>query len=147
MLGLVADNDVAVYHPVNSSGVNQAGSLTDPTIDAAILALDHSFFVQNWTKGAAARQPHRQRRDHAGVPRRGRHVLGHAAGHPDRVQQELHVRHAAEIPEPAVLPQPDAVGVAADLVRGDQPDRDAVIGARDSAAARNDRRIARGAAR
>jgi hypothetical protein len=51
VLGLIANNNVALYHPVNSSGVNQAGSLTDPTIDAAILALSHSFFVQNWTKG------------------------------------------------------------------------------------------------
>jgi hypothetical protein len=53
VLGLIANNNVAVYHPVNSSGVNQTGSLTNPTIDAAILALDHSFFVQNWSKGAA----------------------------------------------------------------------------------------------
>ena len=53
VLGLIANNNVALYHPVNSSGVNQAGSLTDPTVDAAILALNHSFFVQNWTKGAA----------------------------------------------------------------------------------------------
>ena len=49
VLGLVADNDVAVFHPVNSSGVNQAGSLTNPTIDAAILSLNHSFYVQNWS--------------------------------------------------------------------------------------------------
>jgi hypothetical protein len=53
VLGLIANNNVAVYHPVNSSGVNQSGSLTDPVIDAAILALSHSFFVQNWSKGAA----------------------------------------------------------------------------------------------
>ena len=52
MLGLVADNDVAVYHPVNGSGATQAGSLTDPTIDAAILSLNHSFYVQNWATGA-----------------------------------------------------------------------------------------------
>jgi hypothetical protein len=53
VLGLVADNDVAVYHPVNTStGTNSAGSLTDPVIDAAILALGHSFYVQNWTIGA-----------------------------------------------------------------------------------------------
>ena len=52
VLGLIANNNVAIYHPVNGSGVNQAGSLTDPTVDAAILALNHSFFVQNWTKGA-----------------------------------------------------------------------------------------------
>ena len=30
VLGLIANNNVAVYHPVNSSGVNQAGSLTEP---------------------------------------------------------------------------------------------------------------------
>jgi hypothetical protein len=53
VLGLIANNNVAVYHPVNGSGVNQAGALTNPTIDAAILALAHSFFVQNWSKGAA----------------------------------------------------------------------------------------------
>jgi len=52
VLGLIANNDVDIYHPVNSSGVNQSGSLTDPTVDAAILALDHSFYVQNWNKGA-----------------------------------------------------------------------------------------------
>ena len=28
------------------------GSLTNPTVDAAILALDHSFYVQNWNMGA-----------------------------------------------------------------------------------------------
>ena len=30
VLGLVANNDVIINHPVNSSGVNQAGSLTEP---------------------------------------------------------------------------------------------------------------------
>jgi hypothetical protein len=52
VLGLIANNDVDIYHPVTSGGVNNPGSLTDPTVDAAILALDHSFFVQNWNKGA-----------------------------------------------------------------------------------------------
>ena len=52
VLGLVANNDVVINHPVNSSGVNQSGSITDPTVDAAILALSHSFYVQNWNKGA-----------------------------------------------------------------------------------------------
>ena len=52
VLGLIANNDVIIYHPVNGSGVNQAGSLSNPTVDAAILALDHSFYVQNWSKGA-----------------------------------------------------------------------------------------------
>jgi Tfp pilus assembly protein PilX len=51
VLGLVANNNVSINHPVNSSGVNQSGSITDPTVDAAIMAIDHSFFVQNWTRG------------------------------------------------------------------------------------------------
>ena len=54
VLGLVANNDVIINHPVNSSGVNQAGSLTNPRVDAAILALDPSFYVQN--TGIAARR-------------------------------------------------------------------------------------------
>lgn len=52
VLGLVADNDVAVYHPLTGGGANAAGSLTDPIIDAAILSLNHSFYVQNWSQGA-----------------------------------------------------------------------------------------------
>jgi hypothetical protein len=52
VLGLIADNDIAVNHPVTSGGNNAAGSLTDPRIDAAILSLNHSFYVQNWSKGA-----------------------------------------------------------------------------------------------
>jgi Tfp pilus assembly protein PilX len=52
VLGLIANNNVAIYHPVSGSGNNQSGSLSNPTIDAAILALDHSFFVQNWDQGA-----------------------------------------------------------------------------------------------
>jgi hypothetical protein len=40
-----------VYHPVSGSA-NGAGSITDPRIDAAILALNHSFYVQNWSTGS-----------------------------------------------------------------------------------------------
>ncbi len=53
VLGLVANNDVAIYHPTSGSpATNQAGSITDPVVDAAIMALAHSFYVQNWSKGA-----------------------------------------------------------------------------------------------
>jgi Tfp pilus assembly protein PilX len=45
VLGLVADNDVAVQH---SSGSNVTD---DITIDAAIMSLNHSFYVQNWASG------------------------------------------------------------------------------------------------
>jgi hypothetical protein len=50
MLGLVADNFVRVSHPV-SGGVNVEAP-ADFEIDAAILALSHSFTVDNYTQGA-----------------------------------------------------------------------------------------------
>ncbi len=45
VLGLVAYNDVAVVH---SSGADVKDDLT---IDAAIMSLRHSFYVQNWASG------------------------------------------------------------------------------------------------
>jgi Tfp pilus assembly protein PilX len=45
VLGLVADNDVAVVH------ARGADVTDDITIDAAILSLNHSFYVQNWDSG------------------------------------------------------------------------------------------------
>ena len=52
ILGLIAGNYVWVYHPVNSQGSNV---LTTGVydIDAAMLALRHSFLVQNWDHGSA----------------------------------------------------------------------------------------------
>lgn len=52
LLGLVANNFVRVYHPC-SGGTNGAGSLPGVTIQAAILALKHSFIVDNWACGAS----------------------------------------------------------------------------------------------
>jgi hypothetical protein len=56
MLGLVAQQFVQVYHPVNSSGNNltdsRTGLFTNPQIHAAMLALVHSFIVQNYDEGA-----------------------------------------------------------------------------------------------
>jgi hypothetical protein len=77
MLGLIADQFVRVYHPVscpsgsiiddgtvrtcaNQQGANLADTIhnpqnptfTDPTIHAAVLALNHSFIVQNFNNGA-----------------------------------------------------------------------------------------------
>jgi type II secretory pathway pseudopilin PulG len=63
LLGLVANNFVEVYHPVNSSGTNLPTAFTScssPTagpscaiIDAAILSVQHSMRVQNYNRGAA----------------------------------------------------------------------------------------------
>jgi hypothetical protein len=58
LLGLVANQFVQVYHPVNSSGQNLTDSrlprvpFTSPQIHAALLALGHSFIVQNYNQGA-----------------------------------------------------------------------------------------------
>jgi Tfp pilus assembly protein PilX len=51
VLGLIANNNVAIYHPTDSNENNASGSITDPRVDAAILAIDHSFYVQNWDEG------------------------------------------------------------------------------------------------
>jgi hypothetical protein len=67
MLGLIASNNVAIYHPVTSSGQNidvrtsgcRSGgdaetrcTFRDPVVQAAILSLKHSFTVQNFANGA-----------------------------------------------------------------------------------------------
>lgn len=52
ILGLIAGNYVWVYHPVTGSGSNLL-STGVYNLDAAMLALRHSFLVQNWNVGAA----------------------------------------------------------------------------------------------
>lgn len=60
LLGLIANNFVRVYHPVTSqsncrsgsSTSNASGSLTNPTIEAALLTLTHSFIVDNYMCGS-----------------------------------------------------------------------------------------------
>jgi hypothetical protein len=52
LLGLVANNFVRVYHPVsNDCDDNLSGSIANLTVHAAILALQHSFLVDNWRCG------------------------------------------------------------------------------------------------
>jgi hypothetical protein len=52
LLGLIANQFVRVYHPVGADNsfcdANAPDALTDPVIEAAILALTHSFLVDNW---------------------------------------------------------------------------------------------------
>jgi hypothetical protein len=50
VIGLVAGNYVWVYHPVNNGGQSIASS-TVHTIQAAVLALRHSYILQNWDQG------------------------------------------------------------------------------------------------
>lgn len=61
MLGLISNGFVRVYHPVSpanrvnnpnyTSCSNSAGTMTNVTIDAAILSLQHSFTVDNYYCG------------------------------------------------------------------------------------------------
>ncbi|HKZ12365.1 MAG TPA: type II secretion system protein [Solirubrobacterales bacterium] len=58
MLGLIATNFIRIYHPVkltegtcNSSSQNLSGSMENPTIEAALLALQHSIIVDNYRCG------------------------------------------------------------------------------------------------
>jgi hypothetical protein len=59
VLGLIANNNARVYHPVTpkdrtnpDSCTNDTGTMKNVTIDAAILALTHSFVVDNFRCGA-----------------------------------------------------------------------------------------------
>ena len=52
LLGLIAQNYVRIYHPC-VNGTNQAGAITNPSADAAILALTGSFIVDNYNCGAS----------------------------------------------------------------------------------------------
>jgi hypothetical protein len=55
LLGLIANNFVRVYHPVafgaGTGGCENTGDTGGRTIDAAILALKHSFIHDNWYCG------------------------------------------------------------------------------------------------
>jgi Tfp pilus assembly protein PilX len=54
VVGLIAGNYVWVYNPQNSTSTNLlSGAARVTTIQAGILALRHSFLVQNWDSGAA----------------------------------------------------------------------------------------------
>lgn len=62
VLGLIANNFVRIYHPMSGSrgstrnecgsATNNSADLTSPTIYAAILAVNHSFQVDNFDCGA-----------------------------------------------------------------------------------------------
>ena len=53
VVGLIAGNYVWVYNPVNGSGTNLLNSSSRvSTVQAGILALRHSFLVQNWDDGS-----------------------------------------------------------------------------------------------
>jgi len=58
MLGLIANNFIRIYHPVKltegvctSSSPNSTGSISNIKIEAALLAINHSFIVDNYKCG------------------------------------------------------------------------------------------------
>lgn len=52
MLGLIANNFIRIYHPCSyGSDSNGSGSIYNLSIDAAILAINHSFVVDNYDCG------------------------------------------------------------------------------------------------
>ncbi len=51
VLGLIANRFVSVYHPVDTSGNEVSGYLLNPEIDAALLSVQHSFWVPNYNNG------------------------------------------------------------------------------------------------
>ena len=62
LLGLIAENTVEIYHPVDCTSASSScdmarssadggGFFNDATVHAAILSLTHSFYVQNFTRG------------------------------------------------------------------------------------------------
>jgi hypothetical protein len=52
LMGLIANNFVRVYHPVSDDcDTNRTGTISNLRIQAAILALNHSFIVDNWSCG------------------------------------------------------------------------------------------------
>lgn len=57
VIGLIAGNCVWIYHPLRSGTSNNLNSTSNVnTVQAAILALRHSFVVQNWGNGSALGQ-------------------------------------------------------------------------------------------
>ncbi|HZO58592.1 MAG TPA: pilus assembly PilX N-terminal domain-containing protein [Solirubrobacterales bacterium] len=58
LLGLIPNNFARIYHPVanwannDTDCTNASGTMQNVRVDAAILALNHSFIVDNWYCGA-----------------------------------------------------------------------------------------------
>ena len=126
----IAENFVRVYHPMTGTGTTCGSNLTGVTpvyqIDAAILALNHSFMVDNYHCGAPLT-------DTPSDPAKAHHLNVNGAiaqyyrgtvatqqrqrrGH--GLPEELQLRRSPEVPLAAELPGPRP-----DLVADRPPDR------------------------
>jgi hypothetical protein len=136
MLGLIANQFVQLYHPVNSSGTNLQDTrnptayFQDPRLDAAILALGHSFIVQNYDEGATLGTLTVT----GGIAQKWRGPVGTSGGWRQRlhrVPQELQLRHPAPVRLAAARGQPVERVLPGDPLGGDhQPDRPAGLASR-----------------
>ena len=106
--GLIAQRFVRVKHDVRRRRAADnvgSGTLTNITVEAAILALNDSFIVDNW-------RVRRRARDADGdgaIAQRFRGPVGTFSGatRETRLREELQVRRPAALPQPAVLPGSD----------------------------------------
>ena len=128
VIGLVANNFIRVRHGVTARSAATAYSCgsaaniaaeTHPNIriDAAILALRHSFIVDNYDCGVPIGELEVNGAIRAALPRHGRHVLGRHG--PDRLPEGIHLRR----PPPGAAA---AVPVRSRLVQLARRPRDAV---------------------
>ena len=119
-LGLIADNFVRVYHPVDRKSdptdcsEPSSAKINNRRIDAAILSLLHSFMVDNYYCG-----------DTIGtltvngvIAQKFRGAVGTGNGSGTGFLEELHLRRPARVQGAAALPRPGAVGVAGHRLHG-----------------------------
>ncbi len=129
MLGLVGNNAVLVWNPMNTSNDNM---LTDSSrrIDAAILSVAHTFQVQNYDRGGNRGTL----TINGAIAQKFRGIV---RSRQQRVRQELRLRPAIPVHRPAEVP-----------VAGDHDLRRERL-VRDPAGLRRDRRVpvSRGVAR
>ena len=97
MLGLIANNFIRVYHPLvvvtatktepeKTECKNAPGTLENITIDAAILAIKHSFIVDNYDCGESLGEL----TVHGAISQKYRGAVGTTRRH--RLPQELQLR-------------------------------------------------------
>ena len=120
LLGLIANNYIEIWHPVScTSGSSSSCNLDanfpgetarnddfdDATVQAAILAVNHSFRVQNYNLGA----PLGTLNVLGAIAQRYRGAVGTGSGGSVSTgfAQELRVRPAAQVPVAAEVPRPD----------------------------------------
>ena len=115
MLGLIANNFVRVNHPVTNRVSSYNGSTynwscnndftaANPQvnqIDAAILALNYSFIVDNWYCGAALGNLTVT----GAIAQKYRGIVGTFGGEQHRLPQELRLRRSLEVSGTAPLPR------------------------------------------